>query len=59
MQLQIISCEMLEEYLKRSDILLLDLRSKDEYNKEHIPSTAPGRTKGPTGRKECEPWYNS
>ena len=38
MQLQIISCEMLEEYLKRSDILLLDLRSKDEYNKEHIPN---------------------
>ena len=38
MQFQIISCEMLEKYLKRSDILLLDLRSKEEYEKGHIPN---------------------
>lgn len=36
MQFQIISCEMLEEYLKRRDILLLDLRSREDYEKEHI-----------------------
>ena len=36
MQFQIISCEMLEKYLKRSDILLLDLRSKEDYEKDHI-----------------------
>ena len=38
MQFQIISCEMLEKYLKRSDILLLDLRSKEDYEKDHIPN---------------------
>ena len=37
MQFKIISCEMLEEYLLRTDILLLDLREPDDYNAEHIP----------------------
>lgn len=36
MQFRIISCEALEQYLKRNDILLLDLRSKESYDKEHI-----------------------
>lgn len=38
MQFQIISCEMLEEYMKHDNILLLDLRSKEDYEKEHIPN---------------------
>ena len=29
---------MLEEYLLRSDILLLDLRARKDYDLEHIPS---------------------
>lgn len=37
MQFQMISCEMLEQYLRRDDILLIDLRSKEDYDKEHIP----------------------
>lgn len=36
MQFRIISCEMLEQYLKRSDILLIDLRSRESYEQEHI-----------------------
>lgn len=36
MQFRIISCEMLEQYLKRDDILLFDLRSRDSYEQEHI-----------------------
>ena len=36
-QFRIISCEMLEQYLKQDDILLLDLRSRDSYEQEHIP----------------------
>jgi rhodanese-related sulfurtransferase len=28
---------MLEQYLTRNDILLIDLRAKEEYEKEHIP----------------------
>lgn len=38
MRFQIISCEMLEQYLKRNDILLIDLRSREDYDKEHIPN---------------------
>ena len=37
MQFRIISCEILEQYLERNDILLLDLRSKSSYEQEHIP----------------------
>lgn len=37
MQLKIISCDTLKEYQKRSDILLIDLREKEEYLNEHIP----------------------
>lgn len=37
MQFKIISCEMLEQYLHRQDILLLDLRDQEEYDREHIP----------------------
>lgn len=36
MQFQIISCEMLEQYLKQDDILLIDLRSRQDYEEEHI-----------------------
>ncbi|MCD7826234.1 MAG: rhodanese-like domain-containing protein [Clostridiaceae bacterium] len=36
MQFRIISCEMLEQYLKRKDIFLIDLREKEDYEKEHI-----------------------
>lgn len=38
MKFQIISCDMLEQYLKRNDILLIDLRSKEDYEKGHIPN---------------------
>jgi len=37
MQFKIISCEMLEHYLERNDILLIDLREKEDFEKEHIP----------------------
>lgn len=36
MQFRIISCEILEQYLQRDDILLLDLREKSSYDQEHI-----------------------
>lgn len=36
MQFRIISCEILEHYLERNDILLLDLREKSSYDQEHI-----------------------
>lgn len=36
MQFRIISCEVLEQYLKRDDILLFDLRSRDNYEQGHI-----------------------
>lgn len=36
MQFQIISCEMLEQYLQQDDILLIDLRNLEEYEEEHI-----------------------
>lgn len=38
MKLRIISCEILEQYLKRDDILLLDLRDRAAYEQEHIPN---------------------
>ncbi|MDD7403727.1 MAG: rhodanese-like domain-containing protein [Butyribacter sp.] len=37
MQFKIISCEILEQYLTRNDILLLDLRNREDYDREHIP----------------------
>lgn len=36
MQFRIISCEILERYLSRRDVLLIDLRSHEDYQKEHI-----------------------
>jgi len=36
MQFQIISCEMLEQYLTQDNILLIDLRSREDYEEEHI-----------------------
>lgn len=38
MQFRIISCEMLEHHLQRNDVLLIDLRSYEEYQTEHIPT---------------------
>ena len=35
-QFKIISCEMLEQYLKQNDILLIDLRNRERYDEEHI-----------------------
>ncbi len=37
MQFRIISCEILEKFLGRRDILILDLRDREDYDKEHIP----------------------
>ena len=36
MQFRIISCEILEHYLYRTDVILIDLRSKKDYELEHI-----------------------
>lgn len=37
MQFQIISCETLEEYITRQNILLIDLRDKEDYDLSHLP----------------------
>ncbi len=37
MKLQIISCTSLKKYLGREDVLLLDLREKQEYDAAHFP----------------------
>lgn len=37
MKLQIISCTSLKKYLGREDVLLLDLREKQEYETAHFP----------------------
>lgn len=37
MQIKIISCEALKEYLERDDCLLIDLREQQDYEKGHLP----------------------
>lgn len=37
MKLKIISCDTLNQYLRQSDVLLIDLREHSDYEKEHIP----------------------
>lgn len=37
MQIKIISCEALKEYLDREDSLLIDLREQEDYEKGHLP----------------------
>lgn len=37
MKLQIISCTSLKKYLGREDVLLLDLREREEYETAHFP----------------------
>ena len=37
MQFQIISCEALETYLSKNNILLIDLRDKNDYETSHLP----------------------
>lgn len=36
-QLEVISAKMLRSYLNRSDTLIIDLRSQDEYYEGHLP----------------------
>lgn len=36
-QLEVISAKMLRSYLYRSDTLIIDLRSQDEYYEGHLP----------------------
>lgn len=38
MQFQIISCEALKDYLTKPNILLIDLREKNEYEISHLPN---------------------
>ena len=37
MQIKIISCETLKEYMQRDDCILLDLREKADYEQGHLP----------------------
>lgn len=37
MQIKIISCETLQEYIHHEDCLLVDLREREEYENGHLP----------------------
>ena len=37
MQIKIISCETLQQYMYHDDSLLVDLRDKEDYEKSHLP----------------------
>lgn len=37
MQIKIISCETLQEYMHHDDCLLIDLRAQEDYASAHLP----------------------